>query len=90
MHLPPIGAPRKHPKPLKRLTIPVALLNLFRPTSSTKYIVVNELIPARIQQDSLLTIASLSEQGPKVGDLPMLTTSWKNMPSPVSNFLTGM
>jgi len=38
--------PIKHPKPLNRLTMPVALLNFFKPTMSTKYMVVKEFIPA--------------------------------------------
>jgi hypothetical protein len=38
--------PMKHPKPLNKLNIPIALLKCFTPTNSIKNIVVNELKPA--------------------------------------------
>lgn len=38
--------PKKHPKPLNKFTMPVALPNFSRPTKSHKYIVVKQFSPA--------------------------------------------
>lgn len=46
MLLPDANGPIKQLKPLKRLIIPVALLNFFKPTKSIKYMVVRQFIPA--------------------------------------------
>lgn len=46
-YIPEANGPTKQPNPRNRFTIPMALLNFFKPTKSIKYIVVRQLIPAK-------------------------------------------